>query len=123
MQAQEPLPIPMDDHMHFGPPRYESAKDSAAFAQFRQGLTFEHRDTDRASTGYRMVWREHQQGGLWTITREKGSDPIPPYEGKVIDHFLIRTPFRTADGRRGLLIVSERPCALICRSAEYYLEE
>jgi hypothetical protein len=32
-------------------------------------------------------------------------------------------PFRTADGRRVLVLTHEVPCGLICRTTWYYVEE
>ena len=123
LSAQEPLLDMMSDHLHFGPVWFENAQDSADFALFRQGLTTDPDRKKGTPTSYRMVWRAHQQGGYCSITRGEGSLTLPPNEVVSIDAFVTRTPFRTADGRRGLMIWHEWPCALICRSAMYYVEE
>lgn len=121
--AQEPLLDVMSDHLHFGPAQYANAHDSADFALFRRGLTTDTTSKAGPPTSYRMVWREHQQGGFWSIARGEGSLTLPPNEDVSIHGVEDRTPFRKADGRRGLMIWHDRPCALICRSAMYYVED
>lgn len=121
--AQEPLLDVMSDHAHFGPAHFENAQDSAEFMRFRQGLTSLMPDTTDRKGRYRMLWREHQQGGFWVVDRGDGT-LLDTRNAKGIHGFLgPHIPFRTADGRFGWMVVHERPCALICRSATYYVEE
>lgn len=120
--AQEPLPHLMDDHLYFGVPRYAQATDSAEFMRFRSGLKVDTLSrTADTTVRYRLLWQEDQHGGLWMVSRGDSSlwealafDPLDPFMGG---------PFVTADGQRGVLVVHEMPCGLICRNAWYYVEE
>ncbi len=68
-----------------------------------------------------MLWREDQHGGLWSVSRGDSSLwEARAYES--LDLFL-GVHFETADGRRGVLVVHETPCGLICRNARYYVED
>ena len=73
--AQDTLPNLMADHAYFGPARYANATDSADFSQFRNGLrTVQPTGTkDTTQVRYRMVWREDQHGGLWSVSRGDSS--------------------------------------------------
>ncbi|MBK9760977.1 MAG: hypothetical protein IPO90_13640 [Flavobacteriales bacterium] len=121
--AQDTLPNVMADHAYFGPARYANATDSADFSHFRNGLRSVHptgtKDTTKVQ--YRMVWREDQHGGLWSVSRGDSS-VWQAREYESLDPFM-GGPFVTADGRRGVLVVHEIPCGLICRNAWYYVEE
>lgn len=120
--AQDPLPPFMDDHLYFGSARYANAQDSADFMRFRSGLTMDTlaRTTD-TKVHYRMLWQEDQHGGMWRVGRGDSSLwQVRAYES--LDHFM-GAPFVTADGRRGVLVVHEMPCGLICRTAWYYVED
>ena len=121
--AQDTLPNLMADHAYFGPIWYANATDSADFSQFRNGLrTVPPTGTkDTTQVRYRMVWREDQHGGLWSVSRGDSS----VWQARAyasLDPFM-GVHFETADGRRGVLVVHERPCGLICRNAYYYVEE
>ncbi len=112
----------MSDHHYFGPARYASPRDSLDFTRFRQGLTIESSGIDTSLT-YRLIWREDQHGGSWTVSREDGSATLAPTEAMIINGFQLHTSFRTAEGQRGVLVSFDRPCAMICRSARYYVQE
>lgn len=121
--AQDTLPNVMADHAYFGPARYANATDSADFSQFRNGLrTVQPTGTkDTTVVRYRMLWREDQHGGRWTVSRGDSSVwQARAYES--LDPFM-GVDFETADGRRGVLVVHETPCGLICRNAWYYVED
>ncbi len=121
--AQDTLPYLMADHLYFGPAHFANAKDSADFTRFRQGL--KSVDTtlpmDTRKVQYRMVWQENQHGGLWSVSRGDSS-LWQAREYETLDLFM-GAPFVTADGRRGMLVVHERPCGLICRNSFYYVED
>lgn len=121
--AQEPLLDVMSDHPYFGPAHFKSAQDSAEFTQFRQGLTTVGRSATESSGTYRMLWREHQQGGYWVVERCDGTVLDKRTTKDMHGLFGPHIPFRTADGRSGWMVIHERPCALICRSATYYVKE
>ena len=121
--AQDTLPSFMADQGSFGPARYKYATDSADFWRFRNGLrTVRPAGTkDTTQVRYRMVWREDQHGGLWSVSRGDSS-VWQAHEYESLDLFM-GVPFVTAEGRRGVLVVHEIPCGLICRHAWYYVEE
>lgn len=124
LHAQDPLSGLLGSH-YFGPPLYENAQDSADYIRFRKGLVpVEPKlPTDTTTVIYRMVWRENQHGGLWTVTRGDGSVIRARPQHHVFIHNEIHLPFRTVDGRRGMVLEHEVPCGMICRSAFYYVEE
>ena len=123
MHAQDPLMVLNDEQFHFGPLLFANPEDSAAYAQFRKGLQRAEPDVEPADSHYRMVWREHQQGGRHTVSRGDGTTVMPTRGDSGVDELFLYTHFRTADGRQGVLVSYERPCALICRSAIYYVAE
>ena len=116
-RAQDTLPNLMADHAYFGPARFANATDSADFSHFRNGLrTVQPTGTkDTTQLQYRMVWREDQHGGLWTVSREDSS-VWQAREYESLDLFM-GGPFVTADGRCGVLVVHETPCGLIRRNS------
>ena len=121
--AQDTLPNYLADHAYFGPASFETPQDSAAFLHFRKGLRNVHptNTKDTTKVQYRMVWREDQHGGLWSVSRGDGTLwPAPEYDSL---NFFAGQPFLTADGRRGVLVVQDIPCGLLCRNAWYYVEE
>ena len=122
LHAQEPLPDAMSGHLYFGPAHYENAQDSADFTRFRQGLTSVAPNTTATDT-YRMVWREDQRSGRWTVSRGDGSLLKGAPNTGLVKPLGSHIPFRTADGRHGWMLVHETPCAMLCQSAVYYVEE
>lgn len=122
-RAQNTLPSFMADDAYFGPAWFASATDSADFSQFRKGLrTVQPTGTkDTTQVPYRMRWREDQHGGLWSVSRGDSSVWQARETGS-LDLFM-GGPFVTADGRRGVLVVHDIPCGLICRNTWYYVED
>ena len=123
MHAQDPLTVLYEEQFHFGPPLYENPEDSAAYAQFRKSLQRAEPDEEPADSHYRMVWREHQQGGRHTVSRGDGTTVMPTRGESGVDELIQYTHFRAVDGRDVILVTYERPCAMICRSAIYYVAE
>lgn len=123
--AQDTLPYYMADHMYFSPANFANAQDSAEFTQFRAGLrTVEPTSpADTARIHYRMVWQENQHGVIWTVTRGDGSVIRASMAGSLVPYDQMNLRFATADGRRGVLVMHEIPCGLICRSARYYVDD
>lgn len=121
--AQDTLPNFMADHAYSGPARFANATDSADFLQFRKGLrTVQPTNTkDTTLVRYRMLWREDQHGGMWSVSRGDGTVWQARDQGP-LDLFM-GGPFVTADGRRGVLVVHDIPCGLICRNSWYYVED
>lgn len=124
--AQDPF-VPMLDtgHGHFGPRRYELLSDSVDYARFRASLRVE--DVTGSDpipwSSYRMLWRESQHGGLWSVTRGDNSVLTARDATPGIGDYEWTQRFRTVEGKRGIILVHDRPCAMICRSVRYYLEE
>lgn len=102
---------------------FASPLDIADYSHFRQGLTWVGpvSSTDTTTTHYRQVWVEGMHGGLTMISRGDGSLTLYRAD-KGMDWFEV-IPFRTAEGHRGLMVVHEVPCGLICRTTKYYVEE
>lgn len=123
-RAQDTLPPPMSDHFYFGPVHFASVQDSADFVQFRKGLRWEEAapTSDTTTIRYRMEWAENLHGGMAMITRGEGSLRLT-VENRPLDWFGSRHHYRTADGRRGVLVVHDIPCGLVCRDSWYYVEE
>lgn len=121
--AQDTLPHDMTDHLYFGPARYENVKDSAEFARFRKGLrtVAPTLSKDTTTIRYRMVWQEDQHGGMWMVSRGDGS--LLKHSVNEANDWFMGQPFRTYDGRRGVVVVHDTPCGMICRSVWYYVEE
>ncbi len=106
------------------PVYYEQPTDSADFQRFIASLSFA---TTAEVPGamprcYTEVWRIAEHGGLSIVTRGDGSAltlPAGPFDS---DTWSASLAFVTPEGRHGLLRMSEYPCAMICRTAVYYLE-
>ena len=105
---------------------FENPEDSADFARFREGLQMLGQPTETGDGGqgrYRLVWQDQLQGGLRMVTRGDGQRlkeqglATPMVFGPFSSHF------RTADGRRGVMVTHEWPCALVCVVTSYYMEE
>ena len=121
--AQDTLPNYLADHAYFRSASFETPQDSADFLRFRNGLRMVQPTStkDTAMVRHRMVWREDQHGGQWSVSRGDSS-VWQPHAYEALDLFM-GGPFVTADGRRGMLVVHDTPCGLICRNAWYYVEE
>ncbi|MBK9763277.1 MAG: hypothetical protein IPO87_07910 [Flavobacteriales bacterium] len=122
-QAQEPTAPPLKDHTFHGPAYFENAKDSTDFMQFRNGLAADASLPTDTTTQYHMLWRENQHGGMSLLSRGDSSLIKAPVHGAFSVYSETSIPFRTADGRRVLVLTHEVPCGLICRSTWYYVEE
>lgn len=120
--AQDPLPVFQDDHL-FGPTYWANAVDSVDFTAFRSALqlTDPSQDGDTTSVTYRMVWRKNEHGGVAVVSRGDSSELR--VAGKALIGIFENLPFRMPDGRRGVLMIHDVPCGLICRDTMYYVEE
>jgi hypothetical protein len=99
--------------------------DSAGFAAFLNGLQWaELGDTAVGPvSGYRLAWTLSQHGGMSAVTRGDGSAPASRDRTMLLIDREFVLPFRTAEGKRGLSVVADTPCGLICRTTWYYVEE
>ena len=122
-QAQDTPPHFMGDHLYFGPAYFENARDSAEFTFFRTGLRRldPTLPTDTTTAQYRMVWQENQHGGFWMVSRGDGS--LLRHTGNHMFDPSMSYPFRTANGRRGVVVTHDIPCGLIRRTTWYYVED
>lgn len=105
---------------HFADP-----SDSSAFLEFIRDLRPDtgELDVERTPKRFRQVWRISEHGGLSFVSRGEGTELIDR-EGPVIGNGMFADlAFRTAAGTRGVMRFWEYPCAMICRTTEYYLEE
>jgi hypothetical protein len=92
---------------------------------FFEGLVFHEGATrsDTTSLVLRLNWRESQHGGLCIVSRGDGSTLLQQSASRHDDPMHNATYFRTTAGKRGVVIAWEIPCGLICRTANYYVEE
>lgn len=116
---------PVQQHSYFGLPIFENSADSAEFMQFQAGLLWDETVTamDSTSISYKLVWRENQHGGLRVVSRGDGSTLAPSSTYMRVGPIHGEGHFRTSTGKRGMVISWETPCGMICRTANYYVEE
>ncbi len=119
-----PFPFPKDrvlSNFHYADP-----SDSTDFLQFIRGLRAEGGPTEANGTPkrYRPVWLVSEHGGFAVVSRGDGQVITLEAEHPALDAFDTMTlHMRTADGRACVVRLWERPCAMICRTTTYYLEE
>jgi hypothetical protein len=81
------------------------------------------RPVESPESGYLLVWVTSKHGGLFAVTRGDGSAPALSRKNILGGAKEFALPFRTANCKRGLWIVSDIPCGLICRTMWYNAEE
>lgn len=108
-----------------GPTVFTSPADSADYVKFMSGMQRADLGTpvEGPVSGYRLVWTTSEHGGLFAATRGDGSAPALREKDHLSGAREFALPFRTAEGKRGLSVVSDMPCGLICRTVWYYVEE
>lgn len=118
--AQDTL-FPWQGNSHFGVRTFSTAADSAAFMQFIAGLDGREVtwDQEQPVLNWRLAWTESQHGGSWNVVRGDGS-VVHQLREQPMGFAL---PMRTAEGKQGLVMIEEHPCAMICRNVRYYVEE
>lgn len=123
-QAQPGVQVFQANPLYDVPITFENPEDSAAFARFRAGMQLVDQPQgtgDNGTARYRMVWVDRLQGGMRMVTR--GDDEMMKDQAIDIMGFgPFLTSFRTADGKRGVMVTHEWPCALVCRVTSYYVE-
>ncbi|MBL7954464.1 MAG: hypothetical protein JNJ91_05460 [Flavobacteriales bacterium] len=100
---------------------WASAADSADFTAFRASISMVEEQLENTSGDYRAVWRVGEHGGLAAVSR--GDSSLLHIDRPSLLGLFMHLPFRMSDGRRGVMVVHETPCGLICRDTVYYLEE
>ncbi|MGV3637613.1 MAG: hypothetical protein ACO1NQ_08190 [Flavobacteriales bacterium] len=118
--AQDRTALPGPDR-HFRPHIWASPEDSADFTTFHAGISMEEETLEMTSGDYRALWRVGEHGGVAVVSRRDGT--LHHFEGSSIIGLFMYLPFRMADGRRGVMVVHETPCGLICRDTVYYVAE
>ena len=120
--AQDTPTTFQDDHL-FGPTYWASAADSVDFTAFLSALqlTDPGQDGDSTSVTYHLVWRKNQHGGVAVVSRGDGS--ALRVAARTLIGFYENHPFHMPDGRRGVVMIHDEPCALICRDTVYYVED
>jgi hypothetical protein len=76
---------------------------------------------ENTSGDYREVWRVGEHGGIAAVSR--GDSSLLHIDEPSLLGLFMHLPFRMSDGRRGVMVVHETPCGLICRDTIYYMEE
>lgn len=112
-------------HAFHGPTVFASAAGSTDYLQFMSGMQRTDLGTpvEGPVSGYRLVWITSEHGGMVAATRGDGSAPAQRETDLLSGAREFALPFRTAEGKRGLSVVSDIPCGLICRTTWYYVEE
>jgi hypothetical protein len=102
---------------------FESAADSVDLTAFVKTIqrTDPSQDGDTTTVTYRLVWRKNERGGVAVVSRGDGSELR--VAGRTLIGFFETHQFRMPDGRRGVLMIHDEPCGLICRDTMYYVEE
>ena len=121
-KAQDQPATYQNDH-HFGRMIFESAADNVEFTAFVKAIqrTDPMPDPDTTTVTYHLVWRKNERGGVAMVSRGDGSELR--VAGRALIGYFENLPFRMPDGRRGVLIIHDEPCGLICRDTLYYMEK
>lgn len=107
------------------PVAFANPADSMDYVHFMNGL--QHMDlgtsVEGSVSGYRLVWITSEHGGMIVASCGNGSAPALREKDLLSGAQEFALPFRTSEGKRGLSVVSDIPCGLICRTVWYYVEE
>lgn len=128
LQAQDTLQAALDQYARSDRVWFPDPADSADFVAFRTGLNMATRDAvaDTTTILYHQVWREELHGGFVTVTRGDGHAlkyRADPGSSSGAGPFLLTYRITNAEERRGLLMIVEQPCGMVCRNMWYYLED
>jgi hypothetical protein len=126
LHAQEPHPSASMARIWAQRPLvFEEPADSAEFLRFLSSFSFQD-TTEEPNTlahRYRQVWRISEHGGIAYVMRGDGRMTTLDAERPTVEGFDTLLPLRTRDGQACVMRQWEYPCAMICRTMEYYLEE
>ncbi len=108
--------------------RYQFAEplDSSDFQRFIRSLRADDGPPDVGGTPkrYRQVWMVSEHGGLSMVSRGNGEVITLEAERPIVDIFENSfLNMLTSDGRSCIARFWERPCAMLCRTTTYYVEE
>jgi len=117
---------PFPGHRYLSRYQFAEPSDSTDFLQFIRSLRADGGPTQANGTPkrYRPVWLVSEHGGFAVVSGGDGQVITLEAERPALDAFDTMTlHMRTADGRACVVRLWERPCAMICRTTTYYLEE
>ena len=125
-QAQPGVHVFQPNPLYDVPIVYDNPEDSAAFARFLEGFQVMDPPSETGVHGqgrYRLVWESRMQGGMRHVIRGDG-EPLKDHKmAGPSDFGPFHSSFRTAEGKRGVMLTHEWPCALVCIVTTYYVEE
>lgn len=125
LQAQDTLQARLNEYAHSDLVWFPEPQDRAEFVAFRSGLKMAdpQATTNTTTIRYHQAWSEELRGGLVTVKRGNGN--TLEYRAMAAISLLDKMfyPFTSSDGRRGVVMIVEEPCGLVCRSMWYYVEE
>lgn len=124
--AQVPFPPVFDPgDGFFGRCRFETPSDSSDYRRFRDSMLFDLPEAKEQGPWpiYRLLWQESQHGHSWLVMRGDSSILAEEEARPTIGAYEWTRRFGTVDGKRGIVRFYDRPCAMICQSVRYYVEE
>lgn len=119
-------PVPSSSYRALGNFHYADPSDSADFQQFIRSLRAVDGPPQAGATPkrYRQVWLVSEHGGFSVVSRGDGEAITVEAERPIVDIFSTWSlNLLTSDGRACIAQLWERPCAMICRTTTYYVEE
>ncbi len=106
--------------------RFGSPSDSSDYRRFRDAMLFDLPEGNAPGPWptYRLLWIESSQFGGRSMVMRGDSSILAEEEARpTIGAYEWTRRFGTVDGKRGILLFYDRPCAMICQSVRYYVEE
>lgn len=119
-------PVPTSSFRALGNFHYAEPSDSADFQQFIRSLRSVDGPPQAGATPkrYRQVWRVSEYGRFSVVSRGDGEAITMESERPMVDIFdTLFFNMLTSDGRACVAKLWEVPCAMICRTTTYYVEE
>ena len=118
--------VPVAAHAPLSRYQFAEPSDSTDFQQFIQSLRADAGPTqaDGAPKRYRQVWQVSEHGGFAVVSRGNGQVITLEADRPMVEIFdTLLFYMRATDGRTCVAKLWEVPCAMICRTTTYYLEE
>lgn len=119
-----PDPFPRDRALHGF--HYAELSDSTDFLRFIQSLRAADGPPQAGATPkrYRQVWLVSEHGGFSVVSRGDGEAITVEAERPIVAIFNTWSlNLLTSEGRACIAQLWDRPCAMICRTTTYYVEE
>lgn len=118
--------VPVVAHPQLRRYQFAEPSDSTDFQQFIQSLRADAGPThaDGTPKRYRQVWLVSEHGGFAVVSRGDGQVVTLEADRPIVGIFdTLFLNMLTSDGRTCVAKLWEVPCAMICRTTTYYLEE